>query len=58
VEDVLARRMRVLFLDAAAALAMAPAVARLLARELGRDSAWEAKQVRSFMDLASGYLPG
>lgn len=57
VEDVLARRMRVLFLDAAAAQAMAPAVARLLAGELGRDAAWETEQVRTFSDLARGYLP-
>ena len=37
VEDVLARRMRVLFLDAREAIAMAPHVAELMARELGRD---------------------
>lgn len=37
VEDVLARRSRLLFLDAAAALRAAPAVARVLAEELQRD---------------------
>ena len=57
VEDVLARRMRVLLLDARAAMRMAPAVARLLAAELGRDAAWEADQARLFNDLARGYLP-
>src|SRR5581483_1699215 len=35
IEDVLARRTRSLFLDAAASLAVAPRVARLLATELG-----------------------
>jgi glycerol-3-phosphate dehydrogenase len=56
VEDVLARRTRALFLDARAAMAMAPRAAELLARELGRDDAWRDSQVRDFRDLASGYL--
>jgi glycerol-3-phosphate dehydrogenase len=56
VEDVLARRMRVLFLDARAAIDMAPAVAQLLAEELGRDEAWEKEQIASFMKLANRYL--
>jgi glycerol-3-phosphate dehydrogenase len=56
VEDVLARRTRALFLNARAALAMAPRVAELLARELGRDSAWQAAQVRAFGELAAGYV--
>lgn len=55
VDDVLARRMRVLVLDAAAASAMAPRVARILASEHGRDAAWEAGQVTSFLELADGY---
>jgi glycerol-3-phosphate dehydrogenase len=56
VEDVLARRLRALFLDAATSQAMAPRVAEILAEELGRDTAWQAAQVRTFMDLAAGYL--
>jgi glycerol-3-phosphate dehydrogenase len=52
VEDVLARRTRALVLNAAAARAAAPLVAALLARELGRDAAWAAAQVRSFRELA------
>ena len=56
VEDVLARRMRALFLDARAAAEMAPAVATLLAKELGWDAAWQAEQLRSFRELATGYL--
>lgn len=58
VEDVLARRCRVLFLDAAAACAMAPEVAAILGRELGRDAAWQARQVAAFTILARQYLPG
>lgn len=56
VEDVLARRCRALFLDAAAARAMAPRVAAILARELGRDAAWEQQQVGAFASLAEHYL--
>ena len=57
VEDVLARRVRVLFLDAAAALRMAPTVAALLARELGHDVRWEQAQVAAFGEVARHYLP-
>jgi glycerol-3-phosphate dehydrogenase len=56
VEDVLARRTRALFLDARAAIDAAPETARLLARELGRDAAWEQDQVRQFTQLAETYL--
>jgi glycerol-3-phosphate dehydrogenase len=56
VEDVLARRTRALFLNARAAMEMAPATAKLLARELDRDEAWQAQQVRAFGTLAQGYL--
>jgi glycerol-3-phosphate dehydrogenase len=58
VEDVLARRLRALFLNAKAAVAMAPRVAELLARELGRDAAWQAAQSGAFRDLAAGYTVG
>jgi len=52
VEDVLARRWRLLFLDAALAARMAPAVGRLLREETGADP-----QERAFAALAAGYLP-
>lgn len=58
VEDVLARRTRALFLNARAAIEMAPKVAALLARELGRDERWQAAQVAAFRELAQGYLIG
>jgi len=57
VEDVLARRTRALFLDARASIEAAPAVARLMAEELGRDPSWEAEQVQKYLELAEGYLP-
>lgn len=56
VEDVLSRRIRALFLDAKAAMEAAPAVARLLATELGHKEGWAASQVESFTALARGYL--
>jgi glycerol-3-phosphate dehydrogenase len=56
VEDVLARRTRALFLDARAAISMAPDVAKLLAAELRRDEGWQTDQVAQFTALAQGYL--
>ncbi len=56
VEDVLARRTRSLLLDAQAAIAAAPLVARLLAKELHRDEDWQKKQNDAFRSLAKGYL--
>lgn len=55
-EDVLSRRTRALLLDARAAIEAAPTVAAVLSKELGRDKAWEAEQVRVFTQLAAGYL--
>lgn len=56
VDDVLARRTRMLFLNARAAIHAAPEAARLLARELGRDAVWADAQVKQFQELARGYL--
>ncbi|TPE41081.1 glycerol-3-phosphate dehydrogenase/oxidase [Pontibacter mangrovi] len=56
VEDVLARRLRVLFLNARAAIDMAPKVAQLMATELGMDTAWQQRQVAEFTALANHYL--
>jgi glycerol-3-phosphate dehydrogenase len=56
VEDVLARRTRALFLNARAALAMAPAVANLMASELGWDEVTQAKHLAAFRDVASNYV--
>jgi glycerol-3-phosphate dehydrogenase len=55
VEDVLARRTRALFLNARAAVRMAPRTAELLARELGRDKLWQERQVAEFTEVARGY---
>lgn len=57
VEDVLARRTRALLLDARAAMEAAPAVARLMAAQLGRGAEWESEQIAAYTRLAEGYLP-
>jgi glycerol-3-phosphate dehydrogenase len=56
-EDVLARRTRALFLNARAAIEMAPRAADLLARELQRGVRWRDAQVESFRETARNYLP-
>ena len=56
IEDVLARRVRMLFVDAREAMAAAPKAAAIMARELGRDQAWIDEQVKSFTDLAKNYI--
>jgi glycerol-3-phosphate dehydrogenase len=53
VDDVLARRTRALFLDAAASEEAAPQVARLLARELSQPPEWEAEQLSSFAPIGA-----
>ncbi|MCB9839024.1 MAG: glycerol-3-phosphate dehydrogenase/oxidase [Phycisphaeraceae bacterium] len=58
VEDALSRRSRALLLDARSAIDAAPAVARLMAEELGRDGAWIGREVEAFTAIASGYVVG
>jgi len=58
VEDVLARRTRALFLNAGAAIAMAPRVAELMAKELGRGAEWKTGQLETFQQLAGVYACG
>jgi glycerol-3-phosphate dehydrogenase len=57
IEDVLARRTRTLFLNAAAAIEMAPTVADLLAPELDWDDRRKQSQLSEFRTLARQYLP-
>jgi glycerol-3-phosphate dehydrogenase len=56
VDDVISRRTRALFLNARAAQRMIEPVARLLARELGRDEAWTRSQIDSASALAAKYV--
>jgi glycerol-3-phosphate dehydrogenase len=56
VEDVLARRTRALFLNARAAIGMAPRVAELLSREFEQNQEWQVRQVEMFHVTARNYL--
>lgn len=56
VEDILARRIRMLFLDAQAAIGSAPRVAEIMAKEMGKDEVWITAELTSFMKTATKYL--
>ncbi len=56
VEDILARRSRMLFVDARAAIASAETVATLMAEQLGMDADWSQDQVKRFQEMAEQYL--
>lgn len=56
VDDILARRVRLLFLDARAAIQSSEKVARLLAKELGHNEAWVNKEILNFKKIAKGFL--
>lgn len=55
VEDVLARRVRALFLNADAAIDMAPEVAEILKNELGQTNEWKNHQITQFVSIAKNY---
>ena len=55
-EDFLARRIRILFLDARASLRMAPAVAEIMAAELGKDENWVRTELAEYEALARHYI--
>lgn len=55
-DDVLSRRTRALFLNAAAAIEAAPQVARLMAQEMGAEASWIGHQLADFRALAKQYL--
>lgn len=57
VEDVLARRSRLLFLDVAQARQQAPSVAAAMSEVLGRDAAWVDSQLEEFGAIADSYDP-
>jgi glycerol-3-phosphate dehydrogenase len=56
IEDVLARRVRVLFLDAKAAVEIAPMIADILAKELNKDENWKQQQISNFTEIADYYI--
>ncbi|WOD45314.1 glycerol-3-phosphate dehydrogenase/oxidase [Hwangdonia lutea] len=56
IEDVLARRVRVLFFDAEAAIEIAPMVAAILTKELNKTDDWRQQQISGFLKIASHYV--
>ncbi|MGC6423492.1 MAG: glycerol-3-phosphate dehydrogenase C-terminal domain-containing protein [Lentimonas sp.] len=56
VEDVLARRTRMLFLNTAAAIESAELVACMIANELGHSEHWAKQKARAFRSPAQSQL--
>lgn len=56
VEDVLSRRVRMLFVDARASIEAAPKVAEILAKELKKDNIWAEYQTKEFIKIAKNYI--
>jgi len=55
-EDVLARRVRCLFLDAEETLRIAPKVAGIMAIALEKDENWVAQELKQFKTLSKNYI--
>ncbi|MFN3800992.1 FAD-dependent oxidoreductase [Belliella pelovolcani] len=56
VEDILARRLRILFLDAKAAKSIAPKVAQLMAKMFGKNEDWINEELSDFEKTANKYI--
>jgi glycerol-3-phosphate dehydrogenase len=56
VDDVLARRVRILYLDARKSIIAAPKVAAIMSEELDKDKGWEEQQIRDFTEIAQSYI--
>ncbi|MBN2012264.1 glycerol-3-phosphate dehydrogenase/oxidase [candidate division KSB1 bacterium] len=56
VTDFLSRRSRALLLNARASVEMAPIVAELMMKELGRNKKWKKEQIESYKALAANYV--
>jgi len=56
VEDILSRRIRILILDAQAAIETAEKVAQLMAIELHKDQDWISQEIQDFNKVAEKYL--
>lgn len=57
IEDFLARRTRMLFLDARASVEAAPQVAAIMAGLMRKDDSWIREQIDAYTLLANNYLP-
>ena len=57
-EDIIARRTRLLFLDAKKAIQFVPLVAEQMASIFQRDKQWIQKEIDNFIAVAQNYVPG
>ena len=57
IDDVLSRRTRILYTDAAEAVRLAPEIAGLLSEELAWSDEKRDGELKVFLDLAKNYLP-
>lgn len=57
IEDFLARRSRMLFLDAAASMEAAPVVAKMMADIMLQHPDWIKQQLEDYVLIANNYLP-
>ena len=55
IEDFLSRRTRLLLLDQKEAIRIAPIVAEVMAKELGKDEVWQKNEIESFKNIAEIY---
>ena len=55
-EDILARRMRCLFLDAKETLRIAPIVTEIMATALQKDKNWIDKELKQFKTITQNYI--
>lgn len=55
IDDVLARRVRALYLNARESIFIAPKVAAIMATELKKDKSWEEQQVSEYTEMAKAY---
>ncbi len=55
-EDIIARRVRCLFLDARETLRLLPSIAHIAARELNRDEQWVAQELEKTEQLVKNYI--
>ncbi len=55
VEDVLSRRTRCQLLDARESIRIAPVVAALMAKEMGKDNKWIEDQVNAYKEVTGNY---
>ncbi|MCP5061442.1 MAG: glycerol-3-phosphate dehydrogenase/oxidase [Ignavibacteriae bacterium] len=56
IDDFISRRTRMLILDAKASLEVAPKVAKIMAKQLGKNKKWVKTQIEEFNEIAKNYL--